>query len=62
MATNWSNCKDEKQAEFLIEQRVPWKLIDEIGVHSFEWADRVNGILVNEWHKPRVNVKNDWYY
>ena len=31
-ARHWQGCKEAKQAEFLIEQRFPWKLITRIGV------------------------------
>ena len=60
--TSWSNCKDEKQAEFLIERRLSWDIVDEIGVHSFEWVDKVNKILVNAEHKPRLRISPEWYY
>jgi len=61
-ATNWSACKDEKQAEFLVEQRLPWNLVDEIGAYSFEWVEKVNDIVYNEKHKPRVSARKEWYY
>ena len=61
-ATNWSSCKDEKQAEFLIERRFSMELIEDIGVHSFELVDMVNEILVNAEHKPRVRIAPEWYY
>ena len=61
-ATDWRSCKDQKQAEFLIEQRFPWRHIEEIGVYSFKWADEVNSILAAEVHKPTIRIRNDWYY
>ena len=33
-ASQWRDCKEGKQAEFLVEQRFPWKAIDRIGVRS----------------------------
>ena len=61
-ATSWSTCKEEKQAEFLVEERFPWKLVEEIGVFSYEWVEKVNDILFNERHKPIISARKDWYY
>jgi len=58
----WSGRQDKKQAEFLIENRFPWELVEGIGVYSFEWMDKVNGILANSEFKPSVKIKADWYY
>lgn len=33
-ATNWRDCKEGKQAEFLMEYSFPWHLVERIGVHS----------------------------
>jgi len=62
MKAVWSSCKEEKQAEFLIEERFPWKLVEEIGVFSYEWVEKVNDILFNERHKPIISARKDWYY
>jgi len=59
---DWSSYKDEKQAEFLIEKRLPWKLIDGIGVYSINMIDEVNEILASSNHHPVVKQKRDWYY
>ena len=32
-ATMWQDCKEGKQAEFLMENHFPWGLIEEIGVY-----------------------------
>ena len=62
-ARDWRNCKEEKQAEFLLEQRFPWELIESIGVFSLKWVDEVDSILSNssKYH-PTVKQKPDWYY
>jgi len=46
----------------LVEERLPWDMIEGIGVCSFEWADRVKDILEGERHKPPVKPEPDWYY
>jgi hypothetical protein len=61
-AIDWRNCKEQKQAEFLIEKRFPWELTEGIGVYSFEWVDKVREILTDSGHKPSVRVENEWYY
>ncbi len=61
-ARDWRQCKDGKQAEFLIEQRFPWALISRIGV----WSQRVyyQAIAACETaaHRPFVEIKREWYY
>lgn len=61
-ATHWSGYQDKKQAEFLIENRFAWELIEEIGVYSPAWADKANVILERSGHIPLVNIKREWYY
>jgi hypothetical protein len=61
-ANQWSGRQDRKQAEFLIEERFPWELVENIGVYSYEWADKTNALLKDKWHKPYVTPKPEWYY
>ncbi|NLX27176.1 MAG: DUF4433 domain-containing protein [Lentisphaerae bacterium] len=61
-ATDWWSCRDGKQAEFLVEARFPWHLIERIGVYSLERRVEVSNKLVSATHKPLVEVKTDWYY
>lgn len=35
-ASDWRNCKEGKQAEFLVERSFPWDLIERIGVYSMQ--------------------------
>lgn len=51
-----------KQAEFLVHQRFPWKLIGSIGVLDAAMAAQVQAALVNAAHKPRVTIQPNWYY
>jgi len=60
--TQWANCKEEKQAKFLIEDQFPWKLVEQIGVISPQYFRIVNQILTHTKYQPPVNVKPKWYY
>lgn len=57
-----SSVKEGKQAEFLMEGSFPWDLVDRIGVRSRPIYDRVRAALATAVHKPRVDIKRDWYY
>jgi hypothetical protein len=61
-ATQWQNSKDAKQAEFLLEKRFPWHLIECIGVHSSLIYQKVANTLSFAQHQPRVEIKRTWYY
>jgi hypothetical protein len=61
-AQDWMSCREPKQAEFLIESRFPWHLVERIGVHPLQKRATVAGSLVNAAHKPLVEVKPEWYY
>lgn len=59
---SWSNCKEEKQAEFLVERSLPWHLVKGIGVYSLEYCDRVGDAIASAIHKPPIRIKREWYY
>lgn len=61
-ADNWRQCKEGKQAEFLIERQFPWELVSRIGVLSSQVYGRVTEALHTAAHKPRIEVKPEWYY
>jgi len=61
-ARDWKNCRDAKQSEFLLEEQFPWELVEGIGVHSPEMAQRVSGLLSGHSHRPSVTIQKDWYY
>jgi hypothetical protein len=67
-ATRWSgqgipaSVKHGKQAEFLVESRVPWELVERIGVSSLEVARRVGDALGACSHRPSTEIRKDWYY
>ena len=54
--------KEGKQAEFLIHESFPWKLVERIGVRDAEIKARVEEALELTEHKPLVNIKPKWYY
>jgi len=61
-ATDWRQEKDGKQAEFLIERQFPWELVTRIGVMTSQINSQVCKILENTTHRPRVEIKREWYY
>jgi hypothetical protein len=64
-ATQWSNrdIKERKQAEFLVENRFPWTLVEEVGVYSYIQQQQVSTIISsNSRGLPLVRVQQSWYY
>lgn len=58
----WAQCKEGKQAEFLVECSFPWSLVERIGVHSEPIRQQVVQALPRKGHMPVVEVCRDWYY
>lgn len=54
--------KEGKQAEFLVEDRVPWQLVRQIGVHNRVCAQRVADSLRGAAHSPPIRILPNWYY
>jgi ssDNA thymidine ADP-ribosyltransferase, DarT len=61
-ASNWQQCKEGKQAEFLVEQQFPWELVSRIGVMSQQVYNQVVAALEATGQRPRVEIKREWYY
>ena len=61
-ATDWRQCKEGKQAEFLFEDRFPWPLVERIGVQSRAIYQQVANLLPTKGHRPPVEIRPDWYY
>ena len=59
---NWQGRRDQKQAEFLVEQKFPWELVETIGVYSTCQSQKVSSLLSESTHRPRVEVQREWYY
>ncbi len=61
-ARKWQTCKEGKQAEFLVERRFSWDLVDEIGVYSERVRKEALAALNASDHRPLVEIQPDWYY
>lgn len=63
-ATDWSDkdVRERKQAEFLVEDRVPWSLVRAIGVCTDAIGGKVAQAVASADHRPLVKVVRKWYY
>jgi hypothetical protein len=61
-ARDWRNCKEGKQAEFLLEGRFPLQLIERIGVLNAATHLEVAHALPAVGPRPQVEIRPDWYY
>ena len=59
---DWRQCKEGKQAEFLVEHRFPWKLVERVGVYSRAICREVQCAISGDAHQPDVQIRTDWYY
>ena len=58
----WANCRDGKQAEFLIERSFPWALVRRIGVCSQNTCRQARAAVQAGAHRPPVHILPEWYY
>ncbi len=63
-ARNFSRAdvKEGKQAEFLMHHAFPWPLVERIGAFSREAAQLAANSTHGAPHRPRVEIRPDWYY
>lgn len=61
-AQQWQNCKEPKQAEFLLEREFPWHLVEAIGVYSQTQYQQVANIIQAAAHNPSLQIQTAWYY
>ena len=67
-ARQWSggnidpSIKYGKQAEFLVEEQVPWNLIEKIAVYNQEEKKKTEQAIRNAPHKPDIQIERKWYY
>ena len=54
--------KEGKQAEFLVHQQFPWRLVRRLGVSTPGVAQQVAGALRGSDHRPVVEIRRDWYF
>jgi hypothetical protein len=57
-----ADVKEGKQAEFLVHRSFPWELVDRIGVSSRGMAQLVANAIQGLVHRPRIEIRPDWYY
>lgn len=58
----WSEVKEERQAEFLVQRFFPWAAVAEIGVMTPRVAEAVVQALRGADHWPPVTTRREWYY
>ena len=61
-ARNWRDCKEGKQAEFLVEHSFPWALVRRVGVRSRLVCEQARSAMRAADHRPAVQRMPDWYY
>ena len=61
-AVEWKQCKEGKQAEFLVERQFPWELVERISVLSTKIHAQVGSTLQTAAHKPKLEIVRNWYY
>ena len=67
-ATRWSgdtvspSVKEGKQAEFLLEERFPWGLVERIGVCSRVTYQAAVNAVAGATHRPAIEINTAWYY
>ena len=61
-ALDWQDCKEGKQAEFLMEQSFSWALVSRIGVKSQQTFRKSEAALQAADHKPNIEIIPEWYY
>lgn len=61
-ARYWSERRDEKQAEFLVEESFPWNLVRRVGVYSPRIRNSALAAMRGAGHQPLVEIRRDWYY
>ena len=61
-AKYWSEHKERKQAEFLIEDSFPWGLVSRIGVLTQQVRNLAHSAIERSAHRPRVDITPGWYY
>ena len=64
----WNNTPDDldrsrrRQAELLIHRAAPWEIVRGIAVQTQEMQHRVEQLVHNYGHKPKIQVVPEWYY
>lgn len=62
LSNQWANCKEGKQAEFLMHDNFPFELVERIGVHSAPAHQLASNALSTSAHRPPIEILPSWYY
>ena len=54
--------KEGKQAEFLLHEQFPWRLVRRVGARTAPIRDKAASIIAQASHQPPVDVLPGWYY
>lgn len=57
-----SPTKEEKQAEFLVEQWFPWQLVEEVVVLNQVTGQQAVQSMAGAAHRPQTHIRPSWYY
>ncbi|WP_299974808.1 DUF4433 domain-containing protein [uncultured Pseudoteredinibacter sp.] len=58
----WKDCRDAKQAEFLVQACFSWSLVERVVVYDNTRHQLVMNEISVADHKPSVQVNPAWYY
>jgi len=61
-AKYWSDNREAKQSEFLIEQSFPWSLVEHIAVHNKQIFQLATQAISGVSHRPSIQIERTWYY
>ena len=54
--------KDGRQAEFLVEESVPWQLVSRVGARDGLRSEQAYDIIKGSGHEPPVEAVPSWYF
>lgn len=62
--SSWSGSptKEQKQAEFLLDEHFPWHLVEQIGVFNQSAGQHAALAIAGATHRPPVHIFPTWYY
>lgn len=61
-ARQWVSCRDHKMAEFLVHKSFPWELVRGVATYSENIGAKAMAAFGKSGHRPKVEVKKEWYY
>lgn len=61
-AMRWADCKEEKQAEFLVQECFPLSLVTHVVTYNSKVKSRVKQAFSESEYTPEVESMPGWYY